>query len=231
MTSKSIAKKQDTCCIFDNILALFGTDLKSDKQKAILEASYNLFTEKGYHETTIDDIAHAAKVGKGTIYNYFTDKEAILTFLIDSAMKNSITLANKIDVSKPLKAFERYVSLSFSTMIDIAPLLIQCINMEMIIHNSDNKNKLDTNMKDIEKVLESILVEGKKQGVFSDGLGEDLPIYHAADNIFDIIRQYMISLIINYSDHRQLRHDLDKHAVKLTNFILYGITAKPKEAK
>lgn len=230
MTPKSIAKKQDTCCIFDNILALFGTDLKSDKQKSILEASYNLFTDKGYHETTIDDIAHAAKVGKGTIYNYFTDKEAILTFLLDSTMKNTITLANKIDTSKPLKALEKYISLSFSSMIDIAPLMIQCINMEMIIHNGENKNKLYTNMVDIEKVLESILNEGKKQGIFSEDIGEYFPISHAADNLFDIIRQYMTSLIINYPDHQQLRADLNKHAIKLTNFILYGITAKPKEA-
>lgn len=230
MTSKSIAKKQDTCCIFDNILALFGTDLKSDKQKAILEASYNLFTEKGYHETTIDDIAHAAKVGKGTIYNYFTDKEAILTFLMDSTMKNAIASLKQINIKAPTKAFGEYVRISFENLIDIAPLTMQCLDMNMVIHNKDNKKKLYENMDKAKKILGDILIEGKNQKLFSDGLGEDFPISYAVDNLFPVIHQYLIGLVINHPDHKQLRHDLDRHALKLTNFILYGITSKSKEA-
>lgn len=37
-----------------------------------------LFAQKGFQETTIVDIAKAAKVSRGTVFNYFAYKEAIL---------------------------------------------------------------------------------------------------------------------------------------------------------
>ncbi len=226
MTSKSIAKKQDTCCIFDNILALFGTDLKSDKQKAILEASYNLFIEKGYHETTIDDIAHAAKVGKGTIYNYFTDKEAILTFLMDNTLRNVLEKLGHIDITKPVKALGEYIRIGFESLIDIAPLMMQCIDMDMVIHNKDNKKKLYEGIDKIEKVLSNILTQGKEQKLFTDQLGVDMPVSYAANNMSNMIHQYLMGLVISHNDHTILRKDLHKHSEKLTNFILYGIAGK-----
>jgi AcrR family transcriptional regulator len=45
---------------------------------AILEAAGRLFAEKGYHRTTTKDIAEAADVSEGTIYNYFSNKEELL---------------------------------------------------------------------------------------------------------------------------------------------------------
>jgi len=226
MTTKSIANKQDSCCIFENILSLFGSDLKSDKQKSILEASYNLFTEKGYHETTIDDIAHAAKVGKGTIYNYFADKEAILTFLIDNTMRNALKNLNKIDIENPVKAFGEYIRISFESMIDIAPLMMQCMNMDMVIHNKDNQKKLYENIDKVKKILGDILLEGKKQKVFTDQIGVDMPVSYAANNLNNVIRQYLMGLAIANNDHNILRKDLSKHSDKLTSIILYGIAGK-----
>ena len=43
----------------------------------ILNAAFNLFISKGYLETKIIDIADAAGIGKGTVYEYFESKDAI----------------------------------------------------------------------------------------------------------------------------------------------------------
>jgi AcrR family transcriptional regulator len=40
-----------------------------------MQAAEALFTSRRYHESTTDDIAKAARVGKGTIYRYFADKD------------------------------------------------------------------------------------------------------------------------------------------------------------
>ncbi len=45
---------------------------------AILEAAMRLFTEKGYDNTSISDLARTAGIGKGTIYTYFAGKSEIL---------------------------------------------------------------------------------------------------------------------------------------------------------
>ncbi|MBZ0178832.1 MAG: TetR/AcrR family transcriptional regulator [Melioribacteraceae bacterium] len=47
------------------------------KKREILEAAKCLFAEKGYHLTTLEEIADKAEFGKGTIYNYFKNKDDI----------------------------------------------------------------------------------------------------------------------------------------------------------
>jgi Transcriptional regulator len=47
------------------------------KRDMILDAAYNLFIEKGYMDSKIIDIADAAGIGKGTVYEYFESKDAI----------------------------------------------------------------------------------------------------------------------------------------------------------
>jgi AcrR family transcriptional regulator len=50
---------------------------KDDKKRRILEAAEILFTSRRFHEVTTDDVARLAKVGKGTIYLYFHDKDEL----------------------------------------------------------------------------------------------------------------------------------------------------------
>ena len=49
--------------------------LKSDKRQHIMLAAEKLFTTRRFHEIKLDDIAHKAKIGKGTIYLYFENKD------------------------------------------------------------------------------------------------------------------------------------------------------------
>jgi len=48
------------------------------RRKEILHAALRAFREKGYHGTTLDDIAEAFGIRKTALYHYFPDKEAIL---------------------------------------------------------------------------------------------------------------------------------------------------------
>ncbi|GEM_PF-749489 len=62
-----------------------GQTLSKRKQKhdelrrRIFEAALDLFRRQGVAKTTIRQIAQAAHVGVGTFFNYFADKEAVLT--------------------------------------------------------------------------------------------------------------------------------------------------------
>jgi AcrR family transcriptional regulator len=43
-----------------------------------MEAAWNLFNERGYDDTAVEDITEVADVAKGTFFNYFPSKEAIV---------------------------------------------------------------------------------------------------------------------------------------------------------
>lgn len=55
---------------------------KEEKEKKLLDSAFELFTEKGFKETSIQEIVNHAGVAKGTFYLYFKDKYEIQDYLI-----------------------------------------------------------------------------------------------------------------------------------------------------
>jgi AcrR family transcriptional regulator len=51
---------------------------KKTTKNAILQAAIQLFGDKGYENTSIEQLAKVAGIGKGTVYSYFTTKRDIL---------------------------------------------------------------------------------------------------------------------------------------------------------
>lgn len=60
---------------------------KKNKENRLLETAFNLFTEKGIKDTSIQDIVDNANVAKGTFYLYFKDKYEIRDILIAKKSK------------------------------------------------------------------------------------------------------------------------------------------------
>jgi AcrR family transcriptional regulator len=55
--------------------------VKKNTRKILLESAIEVFNEKGFEKSTIDDIVKHANCGKGTFYRYFTNKEALFKVL------------------------------------------------------------------------------------------------------------------------------------------------------
>jgi AcrR family transcriptional regulator len=56
---------------------------KQRTREQIIEAAIGLFAERGYHATTIADIASAAEVAPRTFFSYFPSKEAVVFHNVD----------------------------------------------------------------------------------------------------------------------------------------------------
>jgi AcrR family transcriptional regulator len=56
---------------------------REETAEAILAAAERVFAEQGLHTARMDDIALAAGVSVGTLYNYFADREALFTKLLE----------------------------------------------------------------------------------------------------------------------------------------------------
>lgn len=54
---------------------------KEQTKENIYKAALELFLAKGYDQTTIEDITEKADVAKGTFFNHFPSKDAILFYL------------------------------------------------------------------------------------------------------------------------------------------------------
>lgn len=65
------------------------------RKNEIMEAAIKLFSEKGYEHTTLDEIAVASEFGKGTIYNYFANKEEIYLEILRRSTSNYVEMFEK----------------------------------------------------------------------------------------------------------------------------------------
>jgi TetR/AcrR family fatty acid metabolism transcriptional regulator len=63
------------------------TYLRADDRRAqILEVAKGVFAEHGYHRANIADVCEAAGIGRGTLYQYFDNKQAVLLALLEDVL-------------------------------------------------------------------------------------------------------------------------------------------------
>lgn len=65
--------------------------LEAHRRAQILEAAAQVFARKGFDRATITDIARAAGLAEGSIYNYFRSKEALLVHIPRQLVQPALT--------------------------------------------------------------------------------------------------------------------------------------------
>ncbi len=70
--------------------------VKEKKKRAIKAAALSLFSERGFNEVKIEDIAKKAKVSQVTIYNHFGSKDALFRELIQEFMTTEFQFYQEI---------------------------------------------------------------------------------------------------------------------------------------
>jgi len=56
------------------------------RRQAILDAAARVFSRKTFYEATLDEIAAEAELAKGTLYNYYKDKQDIFISLVEKRL-------------------------------------------------------------------------------------------------------------------------------------------------
>ena len=114
----------------------------------IVSAAWELFYEKGYDATTVDDIIRLSDTSKGSFYYYFDGKDALLNTL--STVLDDLYLSLKEEMDPYMDSFEKLMYLNYQshlfleTKIDIQ-LLASLYSTQLICKGS--RNLLDQNRK------------------------------------------------------------------------------------
>ena len=72
------------------------TRRKEARPQELLAAALDLFVERGYAATRLDDVAARAGVSKGTLYLYFTNKEELFKAVVRENMVPALDEAEQI---------------------------------------------------------------------------------------------------------------------------------------
>ncbi|NSL51006.1 TetR/AcrR family transcriptional regulator [Calidifontibacillus erzurumensis] len=83
-----------------------------DRKTMIIKKAIKLFAAKGYHSTSIQEIANACGIAKGTLYNYFSSKEEVMLSILkyySETIRNEIEKIAKDDSLSPKEAFLKQI--------------------------------------------------------------------------------------------------------------------------
>ena len=188
---------------------------KVQKRRDIALSCKDLFVQNGINSLTISQIAKVAGVGKGTIYEYFKNKEEIVFELVNILMtehsqKLHITLSEQKSVKNMIKKFAEFFytdeNIELRTIYkEFVSILLVTPNREMLDFQSECFNNYFIWFEEIFKrgVAEGELIPqavGLTKGVFAtaegmfiassttnaiDDLESDLNGY--IDNLFELI--------------------------------------------
>jgi AcrR family transcriptional regulator len=85
--------------------------IREEARKKIINAAIKLFSNKGYHGTSISDIAKEAEISKGLAYNYFDSKQDILKAIFEMMMQMGFEIVGDLEkVKDPFDQIEFIIS-------------------------------------------------------------------------------------------------------------------------
>lgn len=136
-------------------------------RKEILRAAAQIFQEKGYHASSMQDIAEAVELKKGSLYHHVKSKQEILLALLDEALEMIIDRLDQInsqDLSPDLKlrqAMRSYLTFLADNRSIASVLLLEYRSLEPEL------KKLHIPRRDqVDRIWQEIITEGISLGVF-----------------------------------------------------------------
>jgi AcrR family transcriptional regulator len=149
---------------------------KETKKLEILLAAMQVFARKGIVSTKMIDIARAAGIGKGTIYEYFRSKDDIFISAFHYFFSNIDKMIREVvdNESDPLSQLQLLVETSLQAMLHAGDQFTEII-MDFWAEGVRNKNEKMMTAMDLKGIyvryrnlIQKILKNGIKSGVFRD---------------------------------------------------------------
>ncbi len=143
-----------------------NTDPFSVKEEQILNEAVRLFAEKGYHTTTLDEIASKLGITKAALYYYFSSKNHILRSIMRRnvlRMHQTIKIGRTdTDVLDRLRSMIVFITQMAGTTRDEAKIFFEQIDLLP----TRTRVVLKTREKEIARTMENVLKEGVDEGIF-----------------------------------------------------------------
>ncbi|MBP1550712.1 MAG: TetR/AcrR family transcriptional regulator [Oscillospiraceae bacterium] len=159
----------------------------------ITKVAWQLFHEKGYSETTIDDIIAASGTSKGSFYHYYSSKDELLSSLSEVFDAKYEEVMQTLD--KDMNSYEKLLYLCY-TVHDMIEKEIP-IGLLASLYSSQVVTKGDKHLQNQDRyyyyVIRQIIDEGQKRGQIATDLTvrEIQQLYTLAERA--IIYDYCIS--------------------------------------
>jgi TetR/AcrR family transcriptional regulator, fatty acid metabolism regulator protein len=143
---------------------------RQERQALILQAAEEVLMEKGYHETSIEEIASRVGIAKGTVYLHFASKEELVFALFEQDLEKFLQLVDST-IASELTALAKMEAISqvlysgfFSKRFQLLYSLSNSADLRRMF--VEKKGCMRETWERISALISTVLEEGKASGEF-----------------------------------------------------------------
>lgn len=187
-------------------------------RKAIVDAAMRIFGQTGFHEAKIADIAAAAGVATGTLYNYFTSKDEIFQSILDDGLETlSAALEQRAAIEDPLERLRECVAVMFSFLEEHGALF--SIHMQLGANPMDFKRGDDNRDEAFRQRFLGVIASAIQEA--GDRLRHDYPAEIMAWTLGGLMNGAILRWV-----HDGCRGGLLEHTDTIMDLFLHGATPR-----
>jgi AcrR family transcriptional regulator len=159
-------------------------DAERNRQR-VLDAARELFAERGLG-VSLDDIAHHAGVGVGTVYRRFPDKEQLIDALFEDRVGEMLNAASdSLEIGDPWHGLVHFLEHALELQVEDRAL------KELLLSTSEAHARIERARSKIEPVAAAVLERAQQAGVVRADIevSDLLLLQHAIGEVADYTRE------------------------------------------
>jgi len=129
----------------------------------------NVFVKKGFHETSMREIAEQAGIGKSTLYDYFPTKDDILLFFFEDQIRELTEAAQKIALQNlPADERLRQVMKVHLEFLQANKSLFMKLSLEAQRLKLESQKQIQQGRHAYQDLIRGLIKEGAREGAFRE---------------------------------------------------------------
>jgi TetR/AcrR family fatty acid metabolism transcriptional regulator len=190
-----------------------------NKHQKILQAAIKVFSEKGFYNSRVSEIAKEANVADGTIYLYFKNKDDILISLFEEefgkVVRNMRTeLAREKDALQKIKRF----AITHLSIVSRHPHLAEVMGVEVRQSTKFMKEYVNQPFIEYLNIIRSVVIEGQETGLLRKDITPGVMKRALFGALDEMARYWVLST--------KKKHRIDEAALQISDIFIRGMMSE-----
>ena len=189
------------------------------KHQKILQAAIKVFSEKGFYNSRVSEIAKEASVADGTIYLYFKNKDDILISLFEEEFAKIVRdmraeLAREKDALQKIKRF----AITHLSIVAHHPHLAEVMGVEVRQSTKFMKEYINHPFIEYLNIIRSVVIEGQEKGLLRKDLTPGVMKRALFGALDEMARYWVLST--------KKKHSIDEAALQISDIFIRGMMSE-----
>jgi len=189
------------------------------KHQKILQAAVKVFSEKGFYNSRVSEIAKEANVADGTIYLYFKNKDDLLISLFEEEFGKIVKdmRAELVKENDPLQKIKRF-AITHLSIVTNQQHLAEVLGVEVRQSTKFMKEYINKPFIEYLNLIRSVVIEGQEKGLLRRDLTPGIMKRALFGALDEMARYWVLST--------KKKHSISEAALQISDVFVRGMMSE-----